>query len=209
MKRTVTFCLLILSLYVYSPLHAQCVRGNLNVGQLLLFKTTGDPQLDQRFNEEGYMLYRVFNVSPNLLIFDDRGSSNAFALPVGPTGTVCFGIGLIRDELWRRGEHALAGIMAHEFAHILQFQHGCPLGGRDRELHADFLAGYYLSRKGYFTRTNIFAFAQSLFEKGDYWDPSHHGTPDERVAAMMEGFKYGGQALPSAYSSGMIYASSY
>ena len=211
MKHIVAFCVSIVSLYVGCPLDAQCVRDNINVGQV--FKSTGDPQLDERFNEEAYMLYRVFNVSPNLLIFDDRGSPNAFALPAGPAGTVLFGIGLIQDELWSmsKGGRALAGVMAHECAHILQLQTGCQLGGKRRELHAAFLAGYYLSCKGYFTQTNIAAFARSLFEKGDYnfWSESHHGTPHERVAAMIEGFSYGGRALPLAYSAGIMYVSSY
>ena len=212
MKRKVGFCLIILSLYVCSPLHAQCMQANLNVGQR--FKSTGLPQLDHRFNVEASMLCMLFKVNPNLFIFDDLGSPNAFASPEGPTGTVCFGIGFIVNELWsmNKGEHALAGIMAHEFAHILQLKERCPLPlrGKHRELHADFLAGYYLSRKGYFTQINILAFAYSLFEKGDYyfWSPVHHGTPHERVGAMVEGFKYGGQPLPNAYYSGMIYVSS-
>ena len=211
MKHILALWLLLVSLYVCPPLDAQCVRGNINVGHI--FKSTGDPQLDGRFNEEAYMIYRVFNVRPNLLVFDDRGSPNAFALPAGPAGTVLFGIGLIKDELWHmsKGGHALAGVMAHEFAHILQFQAGCQLEGRNRELHADFLAGYYFARKAYFTQTNIAAFARSLFEKGDYnfWSESHHGTPDERVAAMIGGFSYGGQALPLVYSAGIMYLSSY
>ncbi|HUI28953.1 MAG TPA: hypothetical protein VLX91_01960 [Candidatus Acidoferrales bacterium] len=193
---------------------SQCLQPNLSMGTL--YKTTGVPDLDVRINQEGTLIYNVFGVDPNMFLFDDQGSPNAFAAPqvitlVGYTGTVYFGLGLIRDQLWNMNEGgvAVAGIMAHEFAHILQFKNGCQLMGEARELDADFMAGYYLGRKNYIIPTNIVGFANSLFSMGEYffWSPAHHGTPTERVNAMVTGFRHSSQPLAEAYSYGITYIS--
>lgn len=189
---------------------AQCWSPSFSPGPV--FKTTGDFRLDQKFNMEGNLIYRVFGVNPNMFLFDDGANPNAYATPVttlsGYLGTVYFGVGLMRNQLWSmdKGEAAVAGIMAHEFSHILQAKMGSRLSGKYRELHADFMAGYYLLQKSYVTRADIRPFAQSLFEIGDYdfWSPAHHGTPEERVAAMVAGYNTGG-SLNEAFRSGERY----
>ncbi|HKQ03981.1 MAG TPA: hypothetical protein VJ464_02535 [Blastocatellia bacterium] len=186
----------------------QCLQGAANVSRIM--KTTGDPRLDTLLNQEGNLIYSVFGVNPNMFLFDDGEAPNAFASPTstlnGYTGTVYLGTGLLRTELWsmNKGGFAVAGVMAHEFAHILQIAMQSRLPGKLRELHADFMAGYYLARKSYIAPTNIRAFAQSLFEKGDYdfWSPSHHGTPQERVGAMLAGYRSGNLAVRDAYYTG-------
>jgi hypothetical protein len=191
------------------PLHAQCLQGSGAVSGPF-FKTTGNPSLDLRFNQEAAMIASVFGVAPNLLLFNDSGSPNAFASPnntyPGYTGTVFIGVTLLRDELWsmNTGEYAVAGILAHEFSHILQFAKASSLSGAQRELHADYMAGYYLGKKSYFLPTRIANFATSLYNKGDYafWSPAHHGTPEERVKAMVAGFKNRGALLDDAFSDG-------
>jgi hypothetical protein len=91
-----------------------------------------------------------------------------------------------------------------EFSHILQFKEGSTLRGAQRELHADYMAGYYLGRKSHFLQTNIANFADSPFEKGDYafWSQTHHGTPQERVAAMVAGFENRNASLDKEFSNG-------
>ena len=188
---------------------AQCLSGS-SVSSSRLFKTTGNMDLDTRFNQEASMIYSVFGVNPNIFIFDDGRSPNAYASQEitlqGYTGTVYFGGTLLQSELWNmnKGGYAVAGIMAHEFAHILQIKWDSRMSGRARELHADYLAGYYLGRKSYFVPTNIRAFANSLFEKGDYafWSRAHHGTPQERVNAMLAGFQSANADLLTAYRYG-------
>src|SRR5580704_13850513 len=69
---------------------AQCWSPNFTPG--MVFKTTGDPSLDQKFNAEGTFIFDVFGVDPNMVVFDDGGNPNAFASPQmtapGYTGTV-------------------------------------------------------------------------------------------------------------------------
>jgi hypothetical protein len=202
---------LVISVALAVDVSAQCLNANFSPGQP--FKTTGDLALDAKFNAEGNLLYQVFRVNPNMFIFDDSGSPNAFASPAltlpGYSGTVFFGVGLLRDELWSmdKGEHAVAGIMAHEFAHVLQMKRHCTLPGKLRELHADYMAGYYLAKKSSLYPTDIEAFATSLFQKGDYafWSPLHHGTPEQRVAAMQKGFGDGDSTLSEAYQNGIAF----
>ena len=75
-----------------------------------------------------------------------------------------------------------------------------------RELHADYLAGYYLGKEG-LSREKMEVFARSLFEMGDYnfWHPDHHGTPQERVQAMITGFMAGrhNRSVDEAYREGV------
>ena len=115
------------------------------------------------------------------------------------------------------GGAAVAGIAAHEGAHILQFF--SPVGrllargdtARTMELHADFLAGYYFGATGR-TERSIDVFGESLFERGDYDFNSrdHHGTPDERLEAMHRGFREAdrGAGLAQAVESGLAHVHS-
>ena len=61
---------------------------------------------------------------------------------------------------------------------------------RNVELHADLIAGYYLGKRRW-SKTNLAVFGQSLFSKGDYDfnSPDHHGTPKQRLEAMLEGYR--------------------
>ncbi len=180
----------------------------MQAGQIL--KTTGNVALDNSLNQEGNFLHNVFGIAPNLFIFDDGRQPNAFASPQstmpGYSGTVYLGRTLLATELWSmaKGSQAVAGIMAHEFAHVLQFESGTKSSGKYLELQADYLAGYYLGKKSYLSPTNLRAFATSLYEKGDYnfWSPAHHGTPEERVKAMMAGFAARDLSLDEAHSQG-------
>ncbi|MDP3838452.1 MAG: hypothetical protein Q8Q54_05975 [Methylococcales bacterium] len=144
---------------------------------------------------------------PGFGFYDDSDGKNAFAtaetwIP-NTKGTVAFGIELLSDELFSNewGGLAVAGIMAHEFGHIFQYQSDfysllTQSQPTDRllELHADYLAGYYLGLKRLRGgEIDIKGFLDSLYLKGDthFNSPSHHGTPIERAKVMLEGYKLG------------------
>jgi len=167
-------------------------------GRDRFFDTTGDAALDAQIAREAETLHRLFGVKPDVRILDDRAVPNAWAslgsVVPDTLGTVALGRRLLREQIYL-GDHkdvALAGVLAHEFAHILQWRLGCRLVGRARELHADYLAGWYLARRqpGPFkSARKLRAFAKKLHAKGDHAlaSPQHHGTPNERVAALMLG----------------------
>lgn len=189
---------------------AQCLQSVPMQVANRVTKTTGNPGLDSMFNGEANSLKDEFGVNPNMLLLDDSMGANASAscadtMP-GYFGTVQFGVRLIAGELWRmdHGPVAVQGIMAHEWAHVLQCRLHSDLVGKDKELHADFMAGYYLSKRSTIARGNLGGFARSLFEKGDYnfRDPNHHGTPDERVTVMVAGYSCHANRLADAYEEG-------
>ncbi|MEZ5844211.1 MAG: hypothetical protein R3D27_10850 [Hyphomicrobiaceae bacterium] len=152
---------------------------------------------------------------------------NAFATPEhtdisGTWGTIGFGTTLFRREL----EHydvkggTIVAIIAHEFGHIWamragiidKINEGQPTVKRT-ELHADFLAGYFLGTRKRAAPNISLQAAGDLFHRiGDHNTDSrdHHGTPDERVAAAEEGFKVGfvqKREARYAFSAGLEYVS--
>jgi hypothetical protein len=176
---------------------AQCLplqRGAIRNAQV--FNTTGVAKFDEYLNAEKKYLEKIFAVKVKMRILDDSGTPNAYATkesdnPLSFDGSVYLGLTLIADEL--KAENGLAsvnGIMAHEFAHILQEKLKCTLEGSQRELHADFLAGFYMGRRGTYTADDIAAFGLSLFKKGDseIWSEAHHGTPEQRLQTLLAGF---------------------
>ncbi len=177
---------------------AQCLplqRGSNSNAQI--FKTTGVAKFDEYLNTEKKYLESIFAVKVKMRILDDSGSPNAYATkesdnPLSFDGSVYLGVNLIANEI--KTENGLAsvnGIMAHEFAHILQEKLKCTLEGARRELHADFLAGYYMGRRGTYTSAEISAFGLSIYSKGDadIWSEAHHGTPEQRLSALLAGYR--------------------
>jgi len=172
---------------------------------------TGNPDLDEDFRDEHGWLMDEFDVVPSLFLLDDQNKPNAYAsryVSAGnyPDGTIYFGIALLTDELYdsSKGPTAMAGILAHEFAHILQYKRGATRLTKEDELHADYLAGWYLGRKDRIKRQRIERFAKSVYEKGDkyFWAPQSHGKPEERVAAVLAGFGSADSDLNDAYKKG-------
>jgi predicted metalloprotease len=110
-----------------------------------------------------------------------------------------FGNPLYREIIGRR-EHPEVGIVAicaHEFGHIVQYKHGIDRvlivnnSVKRLELHADFLAGYFAGRRKLEMPdfpAAVFALTQYSFGDSNYGDPEHHGTSDERGAAVVAGF---------------------
>lgn len=171
------------------------LAGNLNEG------------IDNALLADGAELSRVFGVYPAIFYMQESGGPNAAAawqrFPsllraegrpyCCADGSVLVGLQLIRNErlaTWGTGL-SIPAILAHEFAHIAQYKYGFPYGGKWRELHADYLAGWYTAHRGRWTVNNSPQQAMAnFFYKGDYDfnSPGHHGTPRERQAAFMAGF---------------------
>jgi predicted metalloprotease len=116
-------------------------------------------------------------------------------------GTVIFGQRLLA-RLMRQTEApdaCVAAVCAHEFGHILQYKTGLAQvlrAGQPTvkrlELHADYMAGYFAgSRKRARQSYPAAVFAMTQFTFGDNMvnSPNHHGTADERAAAVVQGFE--------------------
>lgn len=179
-----------------------------------LLPSTGNFALDNAFRSESPILSSSFGVTPMGWFYDDSEGENAMATSAVtnfqfPDGTVIIGLRLIQAELYRDGGVGLSipGILAHEYAHIVQFKAGRHPATPVNELHADFLAGWYLARRGYNYFTVGPAF-QSFFSKGgyDFNSPNFHGTPQQRLTAIQAGFNNGYLFPGAAYQQGLLVA---
>jgi hypothetical protein len=115
-------------------------------------------------------------------------------------------------------KEVLAGLLAHEFGHVMQMTTKCYLNlyyQKNRrallasdscfrnwsssqgdvyplELLADFMAGWTLARLALLTTESFNGFGRQLFRMGDdFTDTTHHGRPRERLSAMANGFDFG------------------
>jgi hypothetical protein len=177
----------------------------------------GNQSVDIAYQNEGLALVRVFGVSPRGFFFDDRRSPNAYATSdvvneSGPDGTIVFGLRLLQGELARDGGigFSVPAIMAHEFAHLVQFKNGIDLPTVQMELQADFMAGWYLGLRGRFVYTDVRPAFQAFFQIGDYDfnNPGHHGTPQQRLAAIQAGFRSSDLPLRQAFQRGLQFVKS-
>ncbi len=162
----------------------------------------------------GVELTRLLQVTANPAFYDDAGSgiqgnAGASKKPLfpampgipAPDGTIAFGKKCYASL--QGDSAALAAIFAHEAGHLLQNKFVVDelfnLTNKDRsvvrqELHADFVCGYYAAfRKTQQSDWKVFISANLQFKFGDrvYANPMHHGTPEERRAAVMAGVNYG------------------
>lgn len=183
--------------------------------------TSGNATIDQQIHSMNMVVARAFRVYPRLVLFDDEGSPNAFATPVvtldsRPDGTIMFGLGLLQQEYQRwhddlgglRYTYGPVSILAHEYAHILQVKKGVKHVTLLSELEADFMAGWFLGRETLLdpeieARDGMEAF----YSRGDYEfnNPSHHGTPQQRLAAFMAGYATRRNPLRVAFDSAEAY----
>lgn len=187
--------------------HYCSLQGGLSINGITLLTTSGNSELDRSLNLELSHVADSLNVLPGFGFYDDSDGKNAFAtretvLP-NTRGTVVFGKRLLSDELTKHawGGLAVAGVMAHEFAHIYQYEtefYELLSQWQDTnklvELHADYLAGYYLGLKRLRSgEIDIKAFLDTLYLGGDtdFNSTTHHGTPFERKEVMLAGYKTG------------------
>lgn len=95
---------------------------------------------------------------------------------------------------YQHGDAALAYIVAHEYAHAMQTAYGFqPSITPISELQADCLAGVYIGLipNIEFDNRDVQEIASFAYRIGDYnWhNPQHHGTPQQRVKAVVLGMQ--------------------
>ena len=165
---------------------------------------SGDREFDRALAQSLEFLSDHFFVLPGFAFFNEPYRANAYACPARymgrSDGDVLFGRQLFRKIMSGR-EHPEIGIVsvcAHEFGHIAQFKYevykrlvGVDERTKRLELHADFLSGYFAGlRKIQRPDFPAATFAFTHFGFGDYTDDiDHHGTPDERGAAVVAGYR--------------------
>lgn len=100
---------------------------------------------------------------------------------------------------YQHGDAALAYVIAHEYAHAMQMAFGLmPRRVTTAELQADCLAGVYLGSLPNlrFDRSDLVEIATLAHRLGDYtWGRGHHGTPRQRMNAVVQGMQAGKSGL--------------
>jgi predicted metalloprotease len=107
------------------------------------------------------------------------------------------------------GDFGLAYVVAHEYAHNVQQELGLytqspRLGAEPFELQADCMAGLWgnsVYREGRIQQSDVEEALSTASAAGDfdYGNVQHHGTPDQRRAAWLDGFRSGDPAVCARY----------
>jgi hypothetical protein len=166
---------------------------------------SGDANFDMALAQTLAKISERLTITPGFAYFDDYDGMNAFASPkvrlTNADGTVLFGQRLLKRlmQATDNPEVGVAAVCAHEFGHILQYRKGLTdIVGANQptvkriELQADFFAGYFAGlRKLEKPNFPAAVFAATQYSAGDDMmnSPNHHGTADERAAAVVRGFE--------------------
>jgi hypothetical protein len=173
-------------------------------GNETLIASTGNADFDYALAQTLSRITDVFGVLPGFSFFDDYDGENAYATAAKrlqrADGTVLYGKRYFMHamEVKESPEVGVVATCAHEFGHIVQFKHGLQkrlTRGQPTikrvELNADFFAGYFAgARKLERPAFPAAVFATDRYSHGEFHtNRSHHGTPDERAAAIVRGFE--------------------
>jgi hypothetical protein len=160
-----------------------------------------DAVYDKKMRDEVAAQRRFFQgVNAEVEIMDERSYElrNAYS---SKRGKIYFGKNMFYYTIRHFNELAVAGILAHEWGHRVQFTFHWDkqLTGPELELEADALSGYYMALEKSFAWGQIDQYFASTFNTGDYEvaSPQHHGTPNQRVAAAYLGVQLAVEAVNS------------
>jgi hypothetical protein len=165
---------------------------------------SGDRDFDYALAQTLAKISDAFGVLPGFAYYDDSDSRNAYATSRTrlnrADGTVLMGMYLLQ-QLRTSKDHPEIGVTAvcsHEFGHILQYRHNLVSrvnAGQSTvkrsELQADYFAGFYagLRKKERPTyQAAVVAVTQGNYGDTHFNSPTHHGTEQERSAAVVRGF---------------------
>jgi hypothetical protein len=173
-------------------------------------------------------LGQQFDVNFSARYFNDQSQANAFATSTDSEGsrdgTIRVGVYLVANEVNRflreryspsnQYTYSVTAVLAHEIGHLLQFKRQNTSPGRNTELQADFLAGWYFStlasRDPNYGPNAVQDGMRTFYEMGDYEFTSvfHHGTPSQRLAAFKAGMASNAKGLAAAWTAAVAYRQS-
>jgi hypothetical protein len=220
----------------WTPRLYGCIEGGQSYAEVNLrdyLVQTPNPSLNAAIYEDVVQLDNLFGVRVSVyfpnddltearftpeknreLILRDDGNPDAYH-----TGSILISRGFIEREFQETNgsKIAMSAVVSHEFAHAMQYKNSFPYGeGVRRELHADFMAGWYVAQRCRCGGEDPEAAFWSFLRKGDnrgFFDPKHHGTGQERAAMMAAGYAYNIQAnddsAVNAYNAGLRIVSSF
>jgi hypothetical protein len=191
-KKSKTFFLKVISTILFLSfinfnLNSQCntLYNGQRINGFVTSKSTGIEALDLKINEEYTKLCNFFYLNLPLGYFQeskDDSFGQAFYSPVDKA--ILLGKKLI-VTMYNKTQNfdLVTAVLAHEFGHAVQDSYNWGKNYKYTELHADFLAGFYIGKKNLFkSETDLNIFVNEFYNLGDsdFFNSDHHGTPDER-----------------------------
>lgn len=161
--------------------------------------TLNNQYYDIIMNQEVAIQKIFFNGIPaNVFILYEQSASqkNAYA---NVDGYILFGYHMFYYTVSQYGELPVAGILAHEFGHRVQFTAGWNAYKENAhmELEADAFSGFYMALAKQWAWSQIQNYYANVYATGDYYfnSPVHHGSPQQRLEAAYLGVQTGISAL--------------
>jgi hypothetical protein len=178
--------------------------------------TSGDRRFDNAVIAELRRILQVMPVGPGFkFVKANNAAASDETIVQGTRGTVFIGLDFVRKLIDHDdGGISVAGVLAHECAHIYQYfsQYNEALKGPTYlwfELHADFLAGYYMAKKLGTDTIRLSDFQLTLMRSGTYNEQAvqNHGSGPQRNAAMDKGYRLArsGMSFEDAAKEGKDY----
>jgi hypothetical protein len=214
---------------IWRPHLYGCLRSHSYVDEINLdddfLINTGNRALDDAIEDDITNLDSLFGVRVSVYFPNDGLVEARFSYEKHPmlmirdnlnpntqlTGSIFISRGLLEDEFQSYGSlMSLPAILAHEYGHAMQYQNNFPYPpGIRRELHADFMSGWYTAYRCNCRPQDPRVALDSIARKGadrGFFDPANHGTNQQRAAFWMAGYNYyrqtGGDAM-SAYQTAL------
>jgi len=177
--------------------------------------TSGDLKFDRALIAELKRILEVIPVDPGFkYVRANNAAASDETIVYGTKGTVFIGLDFVKKLVDDDGGVSVAGVLAHECAHIYQYfsSYNETLKGPTYlwfELHADLLAGYYMAKKLGTDTIRLSEFQRTLIRSGTYneQDLKNHGTPGQRNVAMDKGYRLArsGMSFEDAAKEGKDY----
>lgn len=179
--------------------HQETLNDREKLVEILWYLIQDVEEKEQLYAEVDDMLYNN-SISP-VLPESPFIASDGYATY---NGRIVIGDGLVQlfTETGLEDEIVWTGILSHEWAHQVQFDHldtwypedetAVNVDTRTKELEADFFSGYYMTHKRGATHhwKNLEEFFELFYQAGDcsFEFEQHHGTPIQRKQATYEGY---------------------
>jgi hypothetical protein len=177
--------------------------GDFQPDLTLIRDKSGIIDLDNNINIETQTLDSFFGFSqsggPEFAFYQDDREPIA-ARAVRGYYSACkiyLGLKLVTNEVREnpsRWRSVIIGILAHEWAHALQYRSYLDERLFMWETHADYMAGWYLgARQAMGTQSlDVDAFSNALFAHGSRpFNEDSYGLPEQRAAAVKAGYLFG------------------
>lgn len=155
--------------------------GYTNSGRLT--NTFDNLVYDQKMTEEIAIQSQFFDCCPanfSVLVEPSPENKNAYA---NSNGQILFGYHMFYHTIARYGELAVAGVLAHEWGHLVEYRFNWNQEQPFMELEADAWSGFYMALRKQYAWSQIEGYFRNVYATGDYNfnSPTHHGTPNERI----------------------------